>query len=475
MTDLGALNYFLGISVIRDTSGMFLSQKKYKLLERAHMINFNPTQTPVDTESKLGPEGAPIYDPTFYRSLAAALKRIHRGRSTSGYCVSLGNNLLSWSFKRQHILSRSSVEAKYKDAANVIAKTAWLHNHLRELHTPLLTATLVYCDNVNVVYLFANLVQHQRTKHIKIGIYFVHDIVSVGYIRVLHVPSRYKYADIFTKGLPSTLFEEFRISLSRGGARWSAETYVHWFVYGFKWYSTLNEVTPVVDASTVKKVVTPFVVDMTLEKKKLSSLDDTTILGSFPSLPSHVTTSAGNASGKASYGNVTGKPIGKKVNFRSLFTLENPDVNLLKEDVSTVLVCVKLHGVTAFSEDGLSAIATKLGTPLMLDSYTSDMCMQSWGRSTYARAMIELRANVELKDNIMVVMPKITGEGYYTCNIRVEYEWKPPSGNKKKGVDPTNKDSDSNPFEVLNSVDNDVEKDYKNTKAVFKAKMRKYV
>ncbi|GJY49248.1 putative reverse transcriptase domain-containing protein, partial [Tanacetum coccineum] len=59
----------------------------------------------------------------------------------------------------------------------------------------------------------------------------------------------------------------------------------------------------------------------------------------------------------------------------------HPDENLLKEDVSTIPVWVKLYGVpiTAFSEDGLSAIATKLGTPLMLESYTSDMCMQSWG------------------------------------------------------------------------------------------------
>ncbi|GKG02637.1 putative reverse transcriptase domain-containing protein, partial [Tanacetum coccineum] len=70
----------------------------------------------------------------------------------------------------------------------------------------------------------------------------------------------------------------------------------------------------------------------------------------------------------------------------------HPDENLLKEDVSTVPVWVKLHGVpvTAFSEDGLSVIATKLGTPLMLDSYTSDMYMQSWSRSSYARVMVEL-------------------------------------------------------------------------------------
>ncbi|GKF12771.1 putative reverse transcriptase domain-containing protein [Tanacetum coccineum] len=102
--------------------------------------------------------------------------------------------------------------------------------------------------------------------------------------------------------------------------------------------------------------------------------------------------------------------------------------NLLKEDVRTVLVWVKLHGVlvTAFSDDGLSAIATKLGTPLMLDSYSADMCLQSWGRSSYARVMIELRADLELKDNIVVAMPRIRGEGHYTCNVRVEYEWKPP-------------------------------------------------
>ncbi|GKF83779.1 putative reverse transcriptase domain-containing protein [Tanacetum coccineum] len=60
----------------------------------------------------------------------------------------------------------------------------------------------------------------------------------------------------------------------------------------------------------------------------------------------------------------------------------NSIVNILKEDVGNVTIWVKLHGVpvTAFSEDGLSAIATKLGTPLMLDSYTSDMCNQSWDR-----------------------------------------------------------------------------------------------
>ncbi|GJZ71260.1 putative reverse transcriptase domain-containing protein, partial [Tanacetum coccineum] len=82
----------------------------------------------------------------------------------------------------------------------------------------------------------------------------------------------------------------------------------------------------------------------------------------------------------------------------------NPDMNLSKEDVGNVPVWVKLHcvPVTAFSDDGLSAIATKIDTLLMLDFYTYDMCIQSWGRSSYARALIEVWADVEFKDNIMV-------------------------------------------------------------------------
>ncbi|GKD70032.1 ribonuclease H-like domain-containing protein [Tanacetum coccineum] len=134
--------------------------------------------------------------------------------STSGYCVFLGDNLLSWSAKRQHTISRSSAKAECRGVANVVAKTAWIRNHLRELHSPLLTATLVYCDNVSAVYMSANPVQHQRTKHIEIDIHFVRDMVKAGHVRVLHVPSRFQYADIFTKGLPSALFEDFCSSLS---------------------------------------------------------------------------------------------------------------------------------------------------------------------------------------------------------------------------------------------------------------------
>nr|GEV40126.1 ribonuclease H-like domain-containing protein [Tanacetum cinerariifolium] len=224
MTDLGPRNYFLGISVTRDSSGLFLSQNKYaiEILDRAHMDNCNPSRTPIDTESKMGSDGDSILDPTLYRSLADLVAYLDAAWvgcpttrcCTSGYCVFLDNNLLSWPFKLQSTLSRSSAEAEYRGVANVVAETYWLRNLLREFHTPLSSATFVYCDNVSAVYLSCNPVQHQRTKHIERHIHIVRYLVPAGEVRVLHVPSRYQFADIFTKGLLSALFEEYRTSLS---------------------------------------------------------------------------------------------------------------------------------------------------------------------------------------------------------------------------------------------------------------------
>ena len=98
-----------------------------------------------------------------------------------------------------------------------MAEASWLRQLLAELHSPLAKSTLVYCDNVSVVYLSTNPVQHQRTKHVEINLHFVRDRVAVGDVRVLHVPTTSQFADIFTKGLPSSTFSEFRSSLNVAG------------------------------------------------------------------------------------------------------------------------------------------------------------------------------------------------------------------------------------------------------------------
>ena len=135
-------------------------------------------------------------------------------KSTSGYAVFLGDNLISWSSKRQPTVSRSSVEAEYRAVANGVAEASWLRQLLLELRCPLRRATVVYCDNVSAVYLSTNPVQHQRTKHIEIDLHFVRERVALGEVRVLHVPTSSQYADIFTKGLPTSVFTEFRSSLN---------------------------------------------------------------------------------------------------------------------------------------------------------------------------------------------------------------------------------------------------------------------
>jgi hypothetical protein len=135
-------------------------------------------------------------------------------RSTSGYYVYLGDNLISWSAKHQHTMSISSAEAEYRGVANIVYESCWIRNLLLELHCPVTKAKLVYCDNVSAVYLSDNPVQHQRTKHIKMDIHFVWENVGCGQVRVLHAPPRYQIIDIFTKGFPLQLFDNFKDSLN---------------------------------------------------------------------------------------------------------------------------------------------------------------------------------------------------------------------------------------------------------------------
>ncbi|GJT20022.1 putative reverse transcriptase domain-containing protein [Tanacetum coccineum] len=166
MTDLGSLISFMGISVNGTMKGMFLFHKKYvvKVLERVVQQVF-------------------LYMHDILEPHLAVLKRILCyvcGTLDYDYCVFLGNNLLSWSFKRQYTFSRSTVEAENCGVANAMHETSWLQKILRELHSPLHYGTVVYCDKLSSVYLSSSPMQHQRTKHIEIDIHFVQDWVATG-------------------------------------------------------------------------------------------------------------------------------------------------------------------------------------------------------------------------------------------------------------------------------------------------------
>jgi hypothetical protein len=98
--------------------------------------------------------------------------------------------------------------------AHAVADTVWLSQLLSELHHPIEQATIVYFDNISAVYMSGNPVQHRRTKHIEIDIHFVREKVALGQVGVLHVPTSAQFADIFTKGLVTTPFQDICFSLN---------------------------------------------------------------------------------------------------------------------------------------------------------------------------------------------------------------------------------------------------------------------
>ncbi|GJT50173.1 zinc knuckle CX2CX4HX4C containing protein [Tanacetum coccineum] len=77
-----------------------------------------------------------------------------------------------------------------------------------------------------------------------------------------------------------------------------------------------------------------------------------------------------------------------------ILNIWTPHSQLQKDEITMVLVWVKLHNVSivAYLEKCLSLITTKLRRPIMLDAYTSNMCVKSWGRNNYARVLIECQS-----------------------------------------------------------------------------------
>ncbi|MCI25356.1 disease resistance protein, partial [Trifolium medium] len=136
-------------------------------------------------------------------------------RSTSGFCIMFGPNLVSWCSRKQNLVARSSTEAEYRSMALATAELTWVQSLLTELQVPFATPTL-YCDNLSAIALSHNPVLHSRTKHMELDIHFVREKVGNKDLTVQHVSTTDQLADIFTKPLSSGRFCELRSKLTVG-------------------------------------------------------------------------------------------------------------------------------------------------------------------------------------------------------------------------------------------------------------------
>jgi len=135
-------------------------------------------------------------------------------RSTGGFAVFLGSNLVSWTARKQPTVSQSSTEAEYKALANATAELLWIQKLLTEIgihHPP---RARLWCDNLGATYLSANTVFHARTKHIEIDFHFVRERVAQKLLDVRFISTGDQVADGFTKALPIVKLRKFRDNLN---------------------------------------------------------------------------------------------------------------------------------------------------------------------------------------------------------------------------------------------------------------------
>ncbi|KAM1075302.1 hypothetical protein ACFX2B_019932 [Malus domestica] len=139
-------------------------------------------------------------------------------RSTSGYNVFLGSNLISWSAKKQATVARSSTEAEYRSLAHTAAELTWICKKICDLGFPLSQAPTLWCDNISAISLASNPVFHARTKHVEIDYHYIRELVLANLIKVHFVCSQDQLADIHTKSLSKGRFAALKSKLPLGSS-----------------------------------------------------------------------------------------------------------------------------------------------------------------------------------------------------------------------------------------------------------------
>jgi hypothetical protein len=134
-------------------------------------------------------------------------------RAVSGYAFLIDGAAVSWSSKRQEIVSLSTTESEYVAATHAAKEALWLRSLIAELFTPLVEPITVFSDNQSAIALTQDHQYHARTKHIDVRFHFIRWIVDEGKIRLIFCPTADMIADTLTKALPSPKVKHFAVEL----------------------------------------------------------------------------------------------------------------------------------------------------------------------------------------------------------------------------------------------------------------------
>ena len=136
----------------------------------------------------------------------------HR-RAISGYVFMVDGGAVSWSSKKQELVTLSTTEAKYVAATHAAKEALWLRRLLIELFESIDTPTTLFSDSKSAIALAHDGHYHACTKHIDIRYHFIRYIIEVGTIKLVYCPTNDMTADTLTKALPSVKAKHFATAL----------------------------------------------------------------------------------------------------------------------------------------------------------------------------------------------------------------------------------------------------------------------
>ncbi|CAJ2663476.1 unnamed protein product [Trifolium pratense] len=122
-------------------------------------------------------------------------------KSTSGYVFMIGSKAVSWSSKKQPIVTLSTTEAEFIAAANCACQAIWLSRLIAHISSDMNECITIFCDNSSSIKLSRNPVMHGRSKHIDVRFHFLRDLTKDGKIQLQHCSSFEQIGDIMTKAL----------------------------------------------------------------------------------------------------------------------------------------------------------------------------------------------------------------------------------------------------------------------------------